>query len=326
MKKTINEHDIDVIVTANILPAYLANFCGRPIVHDYLDHWEESASVCYRGTWKEDFIKRVVKHISDYNVRNAREVITVTDELKKYLVDNVKQAPYITVIPNGVDTTKLILMNKSHSKERIGLKSTDKVVGYVGSLEEWVSLEPVIRGMKYINAKLLIIGSFLYGDSYYKKLVNLVKSEGVQDKVIFKGYIPYDKLSVYISAMDIGLNPLTDMIKNKYSAGGKVFNYLSCGTPVLSTDVVSLRRMFSVYPVNERGVYFYDNTQDGIGFSSEFTKVMESSSQFNYEKFRTIALKYDWKKLAKGYLDVLHYADIKNLNSRNDVVHNNIIG
>ena len=57
---------------------------------------------------------------------------------------------------------------------------------------------------------------------------------GVIDRVVFTGAVKYQDLSRYISAMDIGLNPLKMMKKNEYAAGGKVFNYLSCGRPVLS--------------------------------------------------------------------------------------------
>jgi glycosyltransferase involved in cell wall biosynthesis len=312
IKREVVERDIDVIVTANILPAFIANFCGKPVVHDYLDHWEESATVCYSGTLKERFVRDVVKLISNYNVRHAHEVITVTEELRDIISSRVYNPPYITVIPNGTDTSRLVPIAKPDAKTMIGLKEDEIVIGYVGSLEDWVSLEPVIRGMRNINGKLLIVGAHLYSDDYFRKLKDLARDIGVENKVIFTGFIDYDRLSPYLSAMDIGVNPLKNMIKNKYSAGGKVFNYLSCETPVLSTDVTSLRRMFSEYEINDRGVYFYDNLEDGRGFSAAVNDLMENYSYLNRGNFRNIAMKYDWTNLAKYYLDVLHYADINN--------------
>jgi hypothetical protein len=52
---------------------------------------------------------------------------------------------------------------------------------------------------------------------------------GVADKMKFVGAVRYSELGRYISAMDIGLNPLKNMLKNQETVGGKVFNYLSCG-------------------------------------------------------------------------------------------------
>ena len=41
---------IDVILSTNILPSFAANFAGVPVVFDYLDHLEESASIYYPGS------------------------------------------------------------------------------------------------------------------------------------------------------------------------------------------------------------------------------------------------------------------------------------
>jgi spore maturation protein CgeB len=58
--------------------------------------------------------------------------------------------------------------------------------------------------------------------------------------------------------MDIGLNPLKMMKKNEYAAGGKVFNYLACGRPVLSSRMVSLERLLG------DEIYYYDNVESFI--------------------------------------------------------------
>ena len=48
IRETVRDKKIDVILSTNILPSFLANFAGVPVVFDYLDHLEESASMFMR--------------------------------------------------------------------------------------------------------------------------------------------------------------------------------------------------------------------------------------------------------------------------------------
>ena len=284
---------IDVILSANILPSFAANFAGVPMVFDYLDHLEESASVYYPGSALGEIIKQVVRRITRYNLRHARSVITVTKELSDFLQDlGVKE---VTVIANGVDTDALRPLPKESAKRELGLKGP--VLGYVGSLEHWVDLESVISALPKIDATLLVVGPGLFTD-YGDKIKRMAEELGVIDRIVFTGAVKYQDLSRYISAMDIGLNPLKMMKKNEYAAGGKVFNYLSCGRPVLSSRMVSLERLLG------DEIYYYDDVESFV----EQVKLMLNSDTGEYAR-RSIAEKYDWKNIAKKYEYVLDQAN-----------------
>jgi glycosyltransferase involved in cell wall biosynthesis len=276
---------IDVILSANILPSFAANFAGVPVVFDYLDHLEESASVYYPGSALGEVVKQVVRRITRYNLRHARSVITVTKELSDFLYDlGVKE---VTVIANGVDTQALQPLPKEEAKSKLGLSGP--VLGYVGSLEHWVDLESVVSALPKIDATLLVVGPGLFTD-YGDKIKRMAEELGVIDRVVFTGAVKYQDLSRYISAMDIGLNPLKMMKKNEYAAGGKVFNYLSCGRPVLSSRMVSLERLLG------DEIYYYDDVESFVK-----TANMILNKPQDEETNRSVALKYDWKILAQNY-------------------------
>ena len=161
----------------------------------------------------------------------------------------------ITVIPNGVDTKVLMPMPMAEAKNSLGL--TGVVLGYVGSLEHWVDLETVVQAMPSLDATLLVVGPGLFTD-YGSTIKKMAEDLGVADRVIFTGAVKYAELSRYISAMDIGLNPLKMMKKNEYAAGGKVFNYLACGRPVLSSRMIALERLLG------DEIYYYDDVESFI--------------------------------------------------------------
>jgi len=85
IRKTVRAEGIEAILSANIMPSFLANFAGVPLVFDYLDHLEESASIYYPRSFKGRIVKRGVSMMTRYNLLHARSVITVTEELKSYL-------------------------------------------------------------------------------------------------------------------------------------------------------------------------------------------------------------------------------------------------
>ena len=292
IRKTVREKKIDVILSANVLPSFCSNFAGVPVVFDYLDHLEESAAVYYPGNPVAGIVQRGVRLITRYNLRHACSVITVTEELARYLAGVGTKK--VTVIPNGVDTTVLSPLPKDRSKAALNLSGP--VIGYVGSLEHWVDLETVVVALPHLDATLLVIGPGLFTD-YGEKIKNMADEYGVSDRVIFTGMIPYQELAPYISAMDIGLNPLKKMKKNEYAAGGKVFNYLACGRPVLSSRTLSLEALFGDL------IGYYDDADTFV------TRVKEMlQEQWDEAELRKIAESYDWKTLAGRYGQVLEEA------------------
>lgn len=302
MREVVKCEKIDIILSANILPSFFANFIGIPVVYDYLDHYLESASVYYSD--RKIFSKFVgfgTDILTRYNLRHASQIITVTEELRNYLFNKVGIISY--VIPNGVDTS-LIYRNTTQYPSVVGSGSNKNTIGYVGSLEDWVDLETPIRAMKKIdNTLLVIVGDAIFTD-YGNKIQKLVNDIGVQDRVKFTGFIPYNELKLYISQFDIGLNPLKPMLKNDYAFGGKILNYLACGVPILSTPSKSLENIFEKYDVVP--IWYYQNEEQ---FIQKVNMLIGSNYNTNYRnELREIALKYDWKSLAIQYSGVIENA------------------
>ncbi len=292
IRSIVKKLDIDVILSTNILPSFAANFAHSPVVFDYLDHLEESASIYYPGSALGEVVKQVVGLITRYNLRHARCVITVTRELSGFLRElGVKD---ITVIPNGVDTQVLRPLSMQVAKNSLGLNGV--VLGYVGSLEHWVDLETVVSALPRMDATLLVVGPGLFTD-YGDRIKEMAEVQGVADRVIFMGAVKYSDLSEYISAMDIGLNPLKMMKKNELTVGGKVFNYLACGRPVLSSRMIALEGLLG------DEIDYYDDTESFIRQAKEILHMKN-----NIGRYRALAERFDWRKMASLYGEVLEIA------------------
>ncbi|MGP8322133.1 MAG: glycosyltransferase [Methanosarcinaceae archaeon] len=294
MRKIIRNEKIDVIVSANILPAFLVNIVkGKvPVVFDYLDHYEESAATYYPNSFFGRIVKTGVRSIIRYNLRSANSVITVTEEFKSFL--NSIGVTDVHIIPNGVDTTVFKQVPTEVAKKNMGLEGA--VIGYVGSLEYWVDLETVIKALPELDVKLLVVGPELFTD-YGEVIKELAEKLGVLDKIMFTGRVEYNELYKYISAMDIGLNPLKHVKKNEITVGGKVFNYMACGKPVLSSRMIALENLLG------DDLFYYDN-------ESSFTEMVHEllNQKQDEDRYMKIAMDFDWRTIADMYEETLKRA------------------
>lgn len=290
IRKLAKENGIDIILSANIIPSFAANLVSVPIVFDYHDHLEESASIYYWNSPLKQIVQKSVQIITQYNLRHADAVITVTEEFKEYLTD--LGLVNIHVIPNGVSSDVLTPMPMEQAKRRLGLDGT--VLGYVGSLEYWVDLETVIEALPELNATLLVVGPNNVTE-YGSMIKKLAEERGVTDRLRFSDVVPYADLGHYISAMDVCLNPLKRMKKNDMTIGGKVFDYLSCGKPVLSSRMRALEHFFG------DALFYYDDTESFL----RQVRLIEQS-EINGPKYRSIAVKSDWHDLAHQFQRILY--------------------
>lgn len=134
------------------------------------------------------------------------------------------------IIPNGVDTG-LFRDYGMGTREEFGLDGF--IIGYVGVLREWIDLEPIFSVLKELNdeVRLVVVGK----EGRFEENVELAKMYGVENKVIFTGMVPYSEVPKYISAMDVCLMPFRGGAISEMAVPLKLFEYMACGKPVIST-------------------------------------------------------------------------------------------
>lgn len=289
IRNLVKQHSIDIIVSANIAPSFAGGFMGVPVIFDYHDHLEESASVYYWNSPLKQFVCALVRIITRYNLRHADAVITVTEEFGEYL-SGLGLAD-IRIIPNGVSSDVLKPVPTAQAKRDLGLDGT--VLGYVGTLEYWVDLETVLEALPELDATLLIVGPDNVTE-YGSMIKKMAEDRGVTDKLIFSDVVPYSDLGYYISAMDVCLNPLKRMKKNDMTVGGKIFNYLSCGKSILSSRMAALEHFFG------DALFYYDDRESFL----QQVRLIEQA-EHNSTRYRSIAVRYDWHTLAHQYRTIL---------------------
>jgi len=190
------------------------------------------------------------------------------------------------VIRNGVDAELFSPRPSQPLREKLGIQN-DFVVGFVGTMREWVEFEPVFGAISRLSAehpriRILIVGE----EGGLEKTINSARKFGVLDKTVFTGTVPYGLVPEYISCMDVCLIPFA---KHKGMDAGedgfcplKLAEYLACEKPVISTQKTGMPEGIVAYASTAEEYYdriltLYNNPQLRSEIGSRGREIIQSS-------------------------------------------------
>ncbi|NOX71192.1 MAG: glycosyltransferase family 4 protein [Candidatus Micrarchaeota archaeon] len=151
-------------------------------------------------------IKNDIDFIEDFGLKNADGIITVSflmknEIIKNYGIDEKK----IIVVKNGFDVVK-----KSDSEfiKRKYSTGKNKIILYFGRLTRQKGVEYLIYASRqilkrYENVSIVIAGSG-HNEGQLKKFVTCL---GLEDKIIFAGYVSPEDANSYYNSSDIFVMP-----------------------------------------------------------------------------------------------------------------------
>jgi glycosyltransferase involved in cell wall biosynthesis len=132
---------------------------------------------------------------------------TVSELTELYGIGNKK----IHVIYNGVDINKFKpRSDRAELRREFGLEEKRKIVLFVGRLYYRKGLEILLHSVPTVTQEFGDVKFVISGTGFKKKeqsLRDLAKELGIEDYVIFLGYVPDEKLPNLYSASDIFVLP-----------------------------------------------------------------------------------------------------------------------
>lgn len=153
----------------------------------------------------------------------------------------------IAVIAPGVNTDIYKPIDKKVAKEKIGMEKDKKLVLFVGRIEPLKGIDILLYAFKILTVRyphlpicLLIIG----GDTSEKrelwsyelqKLEEVRQTLGITQTVKFLGRRKPEELPLYYNGADVVVMP-----SHYESFGMTALEAMSCGTPVITTDVAGI--------------------------------------------------------------------------------------
>ncbi len=216
-----------------------------------------------------------------------------------YMVSHVRWAfglpeDKLVMVPNGVDFeaySKVKNDDLSSFRSKFALPE-EKIVLFVGRLvyekgvHVLVSSVPKVLGK--VDAKFVIVGN-----GYMKEqLLNIVKSMGVANKVMFTGFVDDETLRKLQSCADVSVVP------SLFEPFGIVaLEAMAAKSPVVVSDTGGLSE---IVEHDVTGVKVYPENPDSLAWG--ITKVLLDESYANWIRsnaYQKIQEKYNWGKIAQ---------------------------
>jgi len=216
----------------------------------------------------------------------------------EYMISHVKWAfglpnDKLVMIPNGVDTKTYddIGNDLSDFRSKFALPE-EKIVLYVGRLVYekgiHVLINAVPKVVSKVNAKFIIVGS-----GYMKEqLLNIVRSMGLEHKVLFQGFMDEKSLLKLQKCADVSVVP------SLFEPFGIVaLEAMAAKSPVVASDTGG---MSEIIDHDVTGVKVYPNNPDSLAWGINKVLLDDKYRQSLRENgYKVVQEKYGWEKIAQ---------------------------
>ena len=232
------------ILYSNDLDTLPANFFASKLksksklIYDTHELFTEVPELENRKFAKNTWIK-----IEKYIFPKLQHIITVNESIAKiYKTIYGKSILVIRNVPEKYENRIPL------SKSKLGLPEGKFILIMQGSgLNVDRGIEEAVLSMQFIdNALLILVGS---GD-VIPKVKELVAKNQLSEKVMFFDKRPYLEMMQLTSNANIGLTldkPLSD--NYKFSLPNKLFDYIQAGIPILSSQLIELKKIIDKYDI-----------------------------------------------------------------------------
>ncbi|TAL49398.1 glycosyltransferase [Patescibacteria group bacterium] len=265
-----------VFYTRDEVAAFYFSNIGRNVI------WES-----HRGE-KNFIVRRVVK-------RKKVKLVLITQALKSLYISFGARAKNILVSPDGVDLEPFsIPIPKQDARKKLGLPVEKRIVLYTGHLYSWKGVDILADAAKNIDAEVFFVGGTREDiESFQRKYRHIQNIHILGQKL-------HHEVPLYLKAADVLVLPNSskDRISQLYTSPMKLFEYMASGTPIISSDLPSLREV-----LDESMVYFF-TPDDPKSLAETVDLVLK-----NYDEARqkaNMALsrveQYSWRKRAQNIL------------------------
>ena len=177
--------------------------------------------------------------------RLCHHVFVHTEPMKAELLQDFGLCEsVVTVIPYGInDAVPRTALTRAEARQRLGIESSEKTLLCFGQIAPYKGLERVVSAIHVLaktdgSIRLLIAGKVKRGaEDYWRRVDTTIEQLHLSGHVRRDiRFIPDDEIEVYFKATDAVVLPYVDIYQS-----GVLFLALSFGTPVIGTDVGSLR-------------------------------------------------------------------------------------
>jgi len=279
------------ILIANDLDTLPANYLisilrGKTLVYDSHEYFTEVPELIDRPK-----VKKIWEKIENWILPNIEHAYTVSPSIAEAYQQ--KYGLKMGLVRN--------FPSKDESQE---IAQKQQAVIYQGALNMGRGLEELIHAFKRSELSEVKLWIFGTGDLEHK-LINLSKSLGLSEKIIFFGRKQPAALKSYTQRAALGVS-LEHAMGFSYQSAipNKIFDYLHAGTPVLYAPLKEIERLLDGKEVGEKL-----RSHDPNEIAKQISRMMSSVHILEWQSnARVLANEYCWQNEERQLIQIIRHA------------------
>jgi glycosyltransferase involved in cell wall biosynthesis len=228
-------------------------------------------------------------------LRNAARILSVSQQLADKAIELGATREHVEVIENGVDTERFALRDRAEARRALGLPATGRLLVSVGHLSHRKGQHRVIDVLPAIvqshpDVQFVVIGGASPEGDAGPALRKQARRLGVEDRVIWAGILPPDRVAVWLAAADVFV-----LSSDFEGCPCSVYEAMAAGLPVVATRVGEVSRMV---PADLGEIV--DEPEDRDGLRDALLRAL--GKEWDRAAIRAYAEKHSWAAAAPRIL------------------------
>lgn len=245
-----------------------------------------------------------MKNLKRRAVRRAKAVTVVSEALKEEVLaffpakEREEIARKLYVRPMGCDTARFGAFSIPKG-EGVPPAEGVRTVLFVGRLAEKKGVQYLIEAMRWVDARLVIVGDGPLGGALRRKAARM----GMEGKVVFLGAKTHEELPEIYASADVFCAPsVTAADRDKEGFGLVILEAMASGLPVVASRSGGITEL-----VRDGWNGLLVEERDSRGLAANINRVFTDPEIYSrlIVNMRDTVRKYDYSQVGREYADII---------------------
>lgn len=232
--------------------------------------------------------------VAHANYQRADHLIAVSSYVEEMMVKHGADRRKITVIPNGVDSTKFQIAPPNDARRQLNLSPDEFIILFTGNLVPRKGVDVLLKAFRYTvdrhpNSRLLILGK---GEEQ-AFLTQLANELGVADRVDFLGFRLLPEMPLWYQACDLFVMP-------SWAEGLSlsILEAMASARPVITT-IPTVGKHDAIIPHKTGWLTEFGNVEQLANAMLEAAAQPEKARALGYHARKKVESQFNWSTIAQ---------------------------
>ncbi len=294
----------DLIISHNSIAGFAALWAKQSpkkclAILDLTDLLFEYLQDYRSGRWIR-LVQFIGKGLERKTIRKSSKIVTISKCMRRILLTYGAKSDNIEVVCDGVDSKIFKRTEEKELREKSG-KNFQNIAIFQGVIDPQDDPQIILDAASQVVKKHPRTMFWIIGDG---TALPGLRQRVIEDKLAkhfyFSGWVRQEELARYVSASDIGLVILPDILSARGRVTLKEFEYWACGIAVIAPRLPALEEV-----IEEGKTGFFYQPGDFRSLAEKIILLIENKDirkKMGQRGMELVKEKFEWQELSEHYV------------------------